>query len=60
MNGKHGRSRNGGRIATRTRPNTLSADTRHFFITDTIMSGLPPHIAQIIAGHQDLNVTMGY
>jgi hypothetical protein len=24
------------------------------------MSGLPPHIAQIIAGHQDLNVTMGY
>ncbi len=24
------------------------------------MSGLPPHIAQVIAGHQDLNVTMGY
>ena len=24
------------------------------------MSGLPPHIAQNIAGHQDLNVTMGY
>ena len=30
------------------------------FITDAIMSGLPPHIAQIIAGHRDLNVTMGY
>src|SRR5690348_4716908 len=26
----------------------------------SFMSGLPPHIAQIIAGHQDLNVTMGY
>ena len=30
------------------------------FLTDAIMSGLPPHIAQIIAGHRDLNVTMGY
>ena len=35
-------------------------DFRRIFITDAIMSGLPPHIAQIIAGHQDLNVTMGY
>ena len=24
------------------------------------MNGLPPHIAQVIAGHQDLNVTMAY
>ena len=24
------------------------------------MSGLPPHIAQVIAGHRDINVTMGY
>ena len=24
------------------------------------MSGLPPHIAQVIAGHRDSNVTMGY
>jgi hypothetical protein len=24
------------------------------------MSGLPPHIAQIIAGHRDINVTLGY
>ena len=35
-------------------------DFRRMFLTDVIMSGLPPHIAQIIAGHQDLNVTMGY
>jgi hypothetical protein len=33
---------------------------RHMFITDAILSGLPPHIAQIIAGHRDINVTMGY
>jgi len=30
------------------------------FITEAVLNGLPPHIAQIIAGHQDLNVTMGY
>ena len=30
------------------------------FITDAILNGLPPHIAQVIAGHQDINVTMGY
>ena len=35
-------------------------DFRRIFITDAIMSGLPPHIAQIIAGHQDINVTLGY
>jgi hypothetical protein len=35
-------------------------DFRRIFITDAIMSGLPPRIAQIIAGHRDLNVTMGY
>jgi integrase len=35
-------------------------DFRRIFITDTIMSGLPPHIAQVIAGHRDINVTMGY
>lgn len=35
-------------------------DFRRIFITDAIMSGLPPHIAQIIAGHNDINVTMGY
>ena len=35
-------------------------DFRRIFITDAIMSGLPPHIAQIIAGHRDINVTLGY
>lgn len=35
-------------------------DFRRIFITDAIMNGLPPHIAQIIAGHQDIGVTMGY
>ncbi|MGH3225958.1 MAG: tyrosine-type recombinase/integrase [Streptosporangiaceae bacterium] len=35
-------------------------DFRRLFITDAIMNGLPPHIAQIIAGHRDINVTMGY
>ena len=35
-------------------------DFRRLFITDAILSGLPPHIAQVIAGHRDINVTMGY
>lgn len=35
-------------------------DFRRIFITDTIRNGLPPHIAQIIAGHESINVTMGY
>ena len=35
-------------------------DFRRIFVTDAIMNGLPPHIAQIIAGHQDINVTLGY
>ncbi len=35
-------------------------DFRRIFITDAIMNGLPPHIAQIVAGHHDINTTMGY
>jgi Phage integrase family len=35
-------------------------DFRRIFITDAIMNGLPPHIAQVIAGHRDINVTLGY
>ncbi len=35
-------------------------DFRRMFITDTILNGLPPHIAQVIAGHRDINVTLGY
>jgi integrase len=34
-------------------------DFRRMFLTDAIMNGLPPHIAQIIAGHRDINVTLG-
>ncbi|MFI5657118.1 hypothetical protein [Streptomyces sp. NPDC051684] len=35
-------------------------DFRRLFITDAVPNGLPPHIAQVIAGHQDINVTLGY
>ncbi|MFF5249262.1 tyrosine-type recombinase/integrase [Streptosporangium sp. NPDC000095] len=35
-------------------------DFRRLFITEAVMGGLPPHIAQILAGHQDINVTLGY
>jgi hypothetical protein len=35
-------------------------DFRRLFITDAIMHGMPPHIAQLVAGHHDINTTMGY
>ncbi|MEX5710705.1 site-specific integrase [Parafrankia sp. FMc6] len=35
-------------------------DFRRIFVTDAVMSGLPPHIAQAICGHRDINTTMGY
>ncbi|MGN9847372.1 tyrosine-type recombinase/integrase [Nonomuraea sp. H19] len=35
-------------------------DFRRIFITDAIMSGLPPHIAQVIAGHESIETTMRY
>jgi integrase len=35
-------------------------DFRRLFITDAVLNGLPPHIAQVIAGHQDISVTMSY
>jgi integrase len=35
-------------------------DFRRIFITDAVLNGLPPHIAQVIAGHKDITVTMGY
>jgi integrase len=35
-------------------------DFRRMFITGAILAGLPPHIAQVIAGHRDINVTLGY
>ncbi len=35
-------------------------DFRRMFITDAVLHGMPPHIAQLVAGHRDLNTTMGY
>ncbi|MEU1436465.1 site-specific integrase [Streptomyces sp. NPDC005786] len=35
-------------------------DFRRIFVTDAIMHGLPPHIAQVICGHRSLDTTMGY
>jgi integrase-like protein len=35
-------------------------DFRRMFITDAVLHGMPPHIAQLIAGHRDINTTMGY
>ena len=35
-------------------------DFRRIFITEAISNGMPPHICQLLAGHQDINVTMGY
>lgn len=35
-------------------------DFRRMFITVAILNGLPPHIAQVIDGHRDINVTLGY
>ncbi|MET7298869.1 site-specific integrase [Embleya sp. NPDC005575] len=35
-------------------------DFRRLFITDAIMNGMSPHIAQLVVGHRDINTTMGY
>lgn len=35
-------------------------DFRRIFITDVILNGPPPHIAQVIAGHDSISTTMGY
>jgi integrase len=35
-------------------------DFRRMFVTDAIMNGLPPHIAQVICGHADIATTMAY
>ena len=32
-------------------------DFRRMFITDAILHGMPPHIAQLVAGHRDINTT---
>jgi hypothetical protein len=35
-------------------------DFRRLFITDAVLNGMPPHIAQLVVGHRDINTTMGY
>lgn len=35
-------------------------DFRRMFITDAIRNGMPPHIAQLVAGHRQIGTTMGY
>lgn len=47
------------------RPERRSADFsphdfRRIFVTDAIMNGLPPHIAQVVCGHKSIDTTMGY
>jgi integrase len=33
-------------------------DLRRLFTTDAVLNGMPPHIAQLILGHKDINTTM--
>ncbi len=35
-------------------------DFRQIFVTDAILHGMPPHIAQLVVGHRDINTTLGY
>ncbi|MFJ7496866.1 site-specific integrase [Streptomyces sp. NPDC097727] len=35
-------------------------DFRRIFVTDAVVSGLPPHIAQVICGHKTITTTMNY
>ena len=35
-------------------------DFRRVFTTDAVLNGMPPHIAQLILGHKNINTTMGY
>jgi hypothetical protein len=35
-------------------------DFRRLWITEAVMHGMPPHIAQLICGHQTVTATMGY
>lgn len=38
----------------------LPHDFRRIFVTDAVLNGMPPHIAQFVVGHADINTTMGY
>ncbi|PZR79005.1 MAG: site-specific integrase, partial [Candidatus Aeolococcus gillhamiae] len=35
-------------------------DFRRIFVTDAILHGMPPHIAQLVVGHRDIATTMDY
>jgi integrase len=35
-------------------------DFRRIFVTDAILHGMPPHIAQLVVGHRDITTTMSY
>ncbi|MEE1789409.1 site-specific integrase [Streptomyces sp. BE308] len=35
-------------------------DFRRIFISDAVMNGMPPHIAQLVVGHRVIDTTMGY
>ncbi|MGH3161479.1 MAG: tyrosine-type recombinase/integrase [Streptosporangiaceae bacterium] len=35
-------------------------DFRRLWITEAVMHGMPPHIAQLLCGHQTITATMGY
>ncbi|MFF0143506.1 tyrosine-type recombinase/integrase [Streptomyces sp. NPDC005227] len=35
-------------------------DFRRIFITDAILNGMPPHITQVIAGHENIETTLSY
>jgi integrase len=41
-------------------PKFTPHDFRRIFVTDAVMNGMPPHIAQLICGHASINTTMGY
>ncbi len=50
-----------GITGTDGRPLTFQPhDFRRIFTTDAILNGMPPHIAQLILGHDNINTTMGY
>ena len=56
----HALAATGSQDASGRRCVTRFHDFRRIFITDAIMHGMPPHIAQLVVGHRDINTTMGY
>jgi len=57
----HGALAGSGITGTGGKPLDLQPhDLRRLFTTDAVLNGMPPHIAQLILGHKDINTTMGY